>query len=131
MSRPVVVYPDATLTVIEYLRPLVDVPVLSRVPDDRPPAFVRVRRVGGLRQDIVRDRPRLDIHFWAQTEGDAHDLMQLSRAHMLAMAGRHGDTTVYRVREAGGPQWLPDDKTSQPRYAVAFELSLRGHTLER
>lgn len=130
MSRPIVRYPDATAVMVDFLRPLVGVPVVSRVPDPRPPAFVRVRRTGGLRQSIVADRARLDVHFWAASEESAVDLMALCRAHILAMGGTRGATTVYRVREVGGPQWLPDPESGQPRYAIAFELSLRGSELE-
>ena len=130
MSRPVVEYPDAVWVAVEYLRGVLDAPVYSRVPESRPPAFVRVRRVGGLVLDVVRDRPRLDVHFWGPTEEAAEALMRRGRAFLLAMAGTRGDTTAYRVREVGGPQWLPDPESGQPRYAAAFEMSLRGRELE-
>lgn len=130
MARPPVLFPDAVAVVGEFLRPLVGVPVVSRVPDPRPSSFVRLRRLGGLRESIVADRARIDTHYWAETEAGAADLMALCRAHIGAMAGARGSTTVYRVREVGGPQWLPDPESGQPRYAIAFELSLRGSEME-
>ncbi|WP_103529512.1 hypothetical protein [Streptomyces sp. SM12] len=131
MSRPVIEFPDATSVMRDYLASVLDgVPVVSRVPDERPTTFVRVKRLGGLRNSLITDRPRLDVQFWAESEEAAHDLMQRGRAHILAMAGAHGDTTVYRVREESGAQWLPDHVSGHPRYAIAFGLSLRGRRLE-
>ncbi len=131
MSRPVVVMPDAVAVVTGYLRSALaaagePVPVVSRVPNPRPLAFVRVERVGGMRQTVVSDRPRLDIHAWAETEGDAYDLVALTRALVGAMPGVRGGVTVYRVTEVGGPMWLPDSASSQARYAFAVEIHMRG-----
>lgn len=123
-------YPDATLVLVSYLSDRMPVPVYSRIPRELPDEFVRVRRVGGLRKSLVEDRPRFDVHFWGPSEQRAEELMRRGRALVLAMAGPRYGTTVYRVREAGGPQWLPDPETSHPRYAIAFEMSLRGRRLE-
>ncbi|CAM5362512.1 hypothetical protein GCM10010329_85140 [Streptomyces spiroverticillatus] len=136
MSRlPLVVMPDAVAVVTGYLRDALAavgerVPVVSRVPSTRPARFVRVRRVGGTRQTVVSDRPRLDVHAWAATEGEASDLAELVRAVLSQMPGQRGGVTVYRVTEVGGPMWLPDDKTGSPRYAFAVEIHMRGRVLD-
>lgn len=128
--RPAVQFPDAVLTVIEYLRSaLSPTLVYSRVPTPLPSTFIRIDRLGGLRNSLVTDRPRLDIECWGPTEKAAADLMSLARAHVGAMAGTHGNTTVYNVVEVTGPQWLPDSATGHPRYAFAVEFSARGRAL--
>ncbi|MCX5398466.1 hypothetical protein [Streptomyces sp. NBC_00102] len=126
--------PDATATVCAFLRAaLADagrpVPVVSRIPSVRHPEFVRVERVGGVRQTPVSDRPRLDIHAWSETESAAHDLAALCRALLGDLPGVRDGVTVYRVSEVGGPMWLPDDQTSSPRYAFAVEIHMRGRAL--
>ncbi|QDY79793.1 hypothetical protein FQU76_28320 [Streptomyces qinzhouensis] len=134
MSRPIIVMPDAVAVTIGYLRPALaavgePVPVVSRIPLPRPARFVRVRRVGGLQQTPVSDRPRLDIHAWADTEAGAADLVALVRGLLGAMPGVRGGVPVYRVTEVGGPQWLPDSESSSPRYALAVEIHMRGRVL--
>lgn len=131
VPRPVVIFPDAVLIVIEYLRSkMPGVPVHSQVPASRPSEFIRVERLGGTRRTLITDRPRIDIHCWSTSEGDAESLSARARAHVLAMAGSRGTTTVYAVYEVGGPQWLPDNVSGQPRYAFAVEFSTRGTELE-
>lgn len=130
VAKPIVVFPDAALVAIDYLRPLTGVPVFSRVPESRPAEFVRVERIGGQRRTLITDRPRVDIHCWSDSEEGAEALMNKVRAYTLAMAGRRGITTVYDVAEVGGPMWLPDDTSGQPRYAFAVEFSTRGTEME-
>lgn len=130
MGKPVVVFPDAVLVVIQYLRPIIKTSVYSRVPNPRPPEFVRVERLGGIRRNLILDRPRIDVECWADSEEGAADLSATVRAHVLAMAGKRGDTTVYDVAEVSGPMWLPDSESGQPRYSFAVEFSTRGTRLE-
>lgn len=135
MNRPVVVMPDAVAVVTAYLRGALKmhgraVPVVSRVPSPRPREFVRVQRVGGTQQTPVSDRPRLDIHCWAESESSASDLAALSRGLVGAMPGVRGGVTVYRVQEVGGPMWLPDEKSSAARFAFAVEIHMRGRVLD-
>lgn len=126
MAKPLVRFPDAVFVTILYLRDRIKVPVYSRVPESRPPEFIRVERVGGVRSSLVTDRPRISVECWSDSEENAEALMSLARTHMLAIAGRHGDTTVYRVSEVSGPMWLPDATSGQPRYAFAVEFSVRA-----
>lgn len=131
MAKPVVVFPDAVLVVIDYLRSrLPGTPTYSRVPEARPAEFIRVERIGGQRRTLITDRPRVDIHCWSDSEENAEALMARVRAYTLAMAGRRGSTTVYDVAEVGGPQWIPDEASGQPRYAFALEFTTRGTEME-
>lgn len=133
-TRPVVAMPDAVAVVTSYLRSALaaagePVPVVSRIPSPRPPRFVRVERVGGTRATPVSDRPRLDVHAWAETEAAAADLAELVRALVHVIPGVRGGVTVYTAREVGGPQWLPDAESGSPRYAFAVEIHMRGRAL--
>lgn len=131
MAKPLVVFPDAVLVVIDFLRSrLPGVPLFSLMPEARPAEFIRVERIGGQRRSLILDRPRVDIHVWSDSAENAEALMSRARAHSLAMAGKRGTTTVYDVAEVGGPQWIPDDTSGQPRYAFALEFSTRGTEME-
>lgn len=123
-------FPDAVEVVVNYLRAnLGGVPVFSQIPNPRPAEFVRIKRLGGLPDSKVTDRPRIDVGCWSDSEEGAEALMRGARTHVLYMHGKRGVTTVYRVREVSGPQWLPDSDSGQPRYAFAFEASMRGNQL--
>lgn len=128
-----IVFPDAAALVATYLREALaahgmPVPVGTRVPNPRPAKFVRLTRIGGAQVDVVTDRPRIDVHCWGATDEAAHDLMQITRALLLALPGWRG-AAAYDVDEVGGPNELPDPETSSPRYALAVEVSLRGKCL--
>jgi hypothetical protein len=131
MGKPVIVFPDAVLVTIQYLRSvLTGVTVVSRIPDPRPSEFVRIERLGGIRRNLILDRPRIDVECWSKSEEGAADLAGIVRAYTLAMAGKRSATTVYDVREVSGPMWLPDDVSGQPRYSFAVEFSTRGTEME-
>ena len=129
MSRPVVVFPDAAAAVTSRLGDELDIETDHKVPNPRPDEFIVVRRVGGPRRDLVTDEATLTIEAWAQTEEAAHDLAQLARAHVHAMAGTtEGDARVYRVGEFAGPASLPDPESDQPRYTLTVTVAVRGAT---
>ena len=132
MSKPVIVFPDAVLVTILYLREVLPgAAVYSRVPDPRPAEFIRIQRLGGLRRSLILDRPRIDVECWSDSEEGAEELCARVRAYVLAMAGKRGETTVYDVAEVSGPMWLPDSESGQPRYSFAVEFSTRGTELEK
>ncbi|MFD3980759.1 hypothetical protein ACFWR6_19430 [Streptomyces griseus] len=133
MSAPPVLMPDAVAVMAGYLRAAlaargVTDPVGSRVPSPRPDRFVRMKRIGGPANSPVTDRPRLDVECWGADEADAHDLAQLCRALLGAARGRHGTTTLARP-VAGGPQWLPDTTSGQPRFVFTLDVTMRGEAL--
>lgn len=132
MAAPVE-FPDAVDVVRRYLREALvarglDVPVRTRVPDPRPPQFVRIERVGGSRLDRVTDRPRLDVACWGSDEGAVADLVKVVRALVFAIPGWRG-VVAYDVVEVGGPDSSPDPVSGQERASFAVEVSLRGRAL--
>lgn len=132
VSSPLLAFPDAVLVTVEYLRSaLADITVYATVPANTQPAdeFVRVERLGGLRNSLITDRPRISIECWSDTQAHAAALMSRVRAYAHAMGGVRGETVVYRVSEVSGPMWLPDAASGHPRYAFAIEFSTRGRGL--
>lgn len=121
-------FPDANALLIAYLTPLVDpVPVVSRVPDPRPP-LVQVRRVGGAALMPVRDTARLDVLCWEATDLEAMDLALTVRAAVWALQGTSllGGVPCYRVQEFLSPRLNDDPVTNSPRAWATYALDLRA-----
>jgi hypothetical protein len=121
----VATYPDAEDLLIDYLKPIVGVPVRIRVPRERPAAWLQVRRSGGV-DDVVRDRPRIDVFAWGADDGATHDLLATVRSAIHAL---HGTTLLgpacYGVEEFLGPTRADDRETGTPRMWMTVQLSLR------
>lgn len=128
----VILFPDVVAITIDYLKAqLADrgpaVSVTSKVPNPRPATFVVVRRLGGIRLNLVVDDAQVTIESWANDDDEAHDLAQLCRGLVFAMRGTVQDgTAVYRVGELAGPQDLPDPPSSQSRYVHNVQIAARG-----
>jgi len=133
MTAPqVILFPDAVALVVDYLTEELDdrgdtADVLSTVPNPRPDRFVRVHRLGGPRHNLVVDAASIGVECSALTETDAHDLAQLCRALLFALASQVRDgVPVYRVEEIAGPGDLPDPDSSQPRCVFTHAVHVRG-----
>lgn len=123
----IVAFPDVEAFLVRVLRDVLDVPVSTRVPADRPPAFVRLVRVGGTRRDVVTDLPMVTFECWALSETRAADLGREVRArvHALAQTEDAGDY-VRAVSEVGGLQAFPDPTSKTPRYVFTVQIQTRG-----
>lgn len=123
-----VTMPDAVALFCSALNAVITEPVVGEtVPDDRPAAFVLIRRVGGPRASIVSDRPQLVVEAWAGSPGDAHDLCQQARTELHNLARTVVDgVQVYGIDEVGGPAFLPDPTSSQDRYTFSAVAHVRG-----
>ena len=118
------IYPDAKAAVVAYLRPLVIVPVVSRVPRDRPSGFVRVLNAGGSgRVDPVLEEVALTVESWDNDESTAERRAQIIRDH-LRRAYTMGGHPVYGYSEMGAPVDLPDE-SGQWRYTFTFSIRMR------
>lgn len=131
MTVQAIVFPDASKLIADRLRTvLATVAVGTKVPNPRVVPFVLVRRLGGVRRNLVTDEPLISLECWDADDAAAQNLAQLARAHMGALQGVVLDgTTVYRVDEISGPQDLPDPLSAQPRYVQQFTVALRGQPL--
>ena len=118
------IYPDAKAAVIAYLRPLVIVSVVSRVPLDRPAGFVRVLNAGGAgRVDPVLEEVALTVESWDNDESTAERRAQIIRDHLRG-AYTMGGHPVYGYSELGAPVDLPDE-SGQWRYTFTFSIRMR------
>lgn len=133
MTAPeIIVFPNAAqITIVRLeaafttLAPTAE--VHSRVPKERPALFCTVRRGGGPRQTLVTDAAQLDVESWAAKPNAAHDLAQIARGVINAMAGTvQSGVQVYFVHEFSGPALLPDPTSDQVRYVQSFQVSMRG-----
>lgn len=118
-------YPDVEKLLKDYLEPLVGKPVHTRVPRTRPDVWLQIRRVGGP-NDVVRDRPRVDLIAWASRDDTALDLCMAARSAVHAIEG----TTLlgvacYRVEEFLGPTRRDDLESGSSRMWMTVQLSLR------
>lgn len=123
-------FPDATELLIAYLTPLVSpLPVVSRVPDPRPAAFVQVRRAGGNALPPVRDAARMDVWCWDGDERAAMALALLVRAAVWKLPGTLllGGVVCYRVQEFLAPRPDDDPVTNSPRAWATYTLDLRAN----
>ena len=118
------IYPDAKAAVIAYLRPLVIVSVVSRVPLDRPAGFVRVLNAGGAgRVDPVLEEVALTVESWDNDESTAERRAQRIRDHLRRAYTMNGHP-VYGHSEMGPPVDLPDE-SGQWRYTFTFSIRMR------
>lgn len=129
---PVVVFPDAVEVMIALLNNFPDDPgptvtTYSQVPATRPDAFAVVSRVGGPRHSRFRDQPQIVIDSWGTSGGNEPiDVAQRCRAILHAAVGQSwGGSVIGKVTELGGPGWLPDPESNQPRYSQQFTVTLR------
>lgn len=103
------------------------VPVVERVPAERPARFVRLLRTGGFVVDVVIDRAMLTVEAWAPSEQASAALASAVRAVINAMPGGvHGGVAVYRVVEFSGPANSPDPVSRTPRHTWTIEVAVRG-----
>ncbi|MBO0747280.1 MAG: hypothetical protein J2O47_02950 [Acidimicrobiaceae bacterium] len=127
-----VFFPDVEAALVATLRPILDVPVVTRVPNPRPPRFVRLIRVGGGRANRITDSPMVTFEAWADPKtggGDvaAFELARTARAHINGLAGSWaGGVWVRRVVDIAGPPSYPDPETGTSRYQMTLQLDVRG-----
>lgn len=101
------------LTAIEivqsYLRPQVSVPVVSKVPERRPEAFIRVDQAAPRRTTLVTDKSLVIIQAYAQDVDQCVKLIQQARE---ALFGIEYEDHVIDWDEQVGPVEFPDPDTS-------------------
>jgi hypothetical protein len=123
-------FPDIEAVLVDVLADELDAPVSLQVPRGRPadaPAFVLVRRLGGIRSTLVTDDPLITIEAWAPDRTEAWQLVEQARSIVGSLAGTERDgVTFYTVSETSGPTNLPDPDSEQPRYTVTLLIKVRA-----
>lgn len=117
-------FPDPKAVMVEHLAGVLDVPVASRVPDQRPERFVRVLVTGGAGLNgRVFSSVRFTVEAWATVEHEAAQLAAEAREAVTnanALAGHRVDGYT----EFGPPVDFPDE-SPQYRYQWSFDLRFR------
>lgn len=118
----VVAPPDCARLVIDYLKPLLNLPASSTVPKVRPAEFLRVIQVpseGFIANGLFK--AFLSVEAWAQTVPAAATLAGDAVGWLNAATDFYVD--------CGGPGFLADPDTGQPRYLFTVELWAHGSIL--
>lgn len=117
-------WPDPKAAVIAYLSAHLDVPVVSRVPNERPASFVRVLLAGGegLTQTVFSD-VAFTIESWDNDEAAAQARAQKVRS-LLRVAYSMNGYPVAGYKEWGPPVDLADTSL-QWRYTFTFAIRFR------
>ena len=135
-SVEVITFPSAETACVAYLTAELaargeTAVVSTKVPNPRPPRLVRVRRLGGVRVDVITDVPMVAFDCWAPNEVAAEALAELTRALISAIPDRSipGGVVCCDVEEGGGPVNQPDPDTNYPRYTFFVMMRVRGFAL--
>lgn len=123
-------FPDVETIVPARLRTLLaarsvtDVFVGRDVPTPRRPRMLTVNRDGG-NVTGERDRARVRVRVWDETDAAANDLAAL----VVALAPLMADgAPILRVQHLSGPYEIPDDSGQPCRYLL-FQIDTRGEAL--
>lgn len=112
--------PDIKALVMEYLRGIVKVPVVSTRPDNGTPAFVRVIATGGAgRSNRVLQQVQLTIDCYETSTGRAATLATTvdEAIHQLPISPLPVNSVT-----GGTPQDYPDPDVKSPRYTATYQL---------
>ena len=95
-----------------------------------PSRYVRVTRVGGVRNTLVTDQPLVVFECWDATDPTAASLATLTRSIVQACNNeRIGQAWLSWSREVSGPAWNPHPDTALPRYQHTQQMTLAGRTV--
>jgi len=134
--RPAYVFPDAELTVINYLNAalstrteayLTGLKVGNKKPETSGQVplqrIVYVRRIGGQPRQPHLDLARIDFKCYGQSEYEARQIAALVHGLMHASVNYQG------IRHVGpflGLTNAPDDLSNAPRYMFTMEFQIKG-----
>lgn len=114
-----------------YLEPLLEVPVVGKLPSPRPTQFIVVERVGGGMPTVITDMAMLMVDVWADEHADCERLALNVREHLARAPGKRvGEHTCVSFHHLGGPVYLPDPDIGTPRYRITCELVFRKQPIK-
>lgn len=116
--------PDAEGIVVPFLSVRLGGNVGTKVPNPRPPQFVRVWRSGGAAANDVLDVPHITVTAWGASTTDASALAE--RARDALFNDYAAMPLVRRVEEVGGLYYDPDPATGADRYTFTVSLRIRA-----
>lgn len=102
--------------------------ISTRIPDTKPPVFLRVVAAGGASRDLVTDNPLVVLEAFAPTESRAHAALvdAVARLELAARQGTLGSEVCYGLEVSALPQNLPlPSVPSHRRYTTTLAPALR------
>lgn len=119
----IVAPPDMDAAVTTYLRPLMPVPVVTRIPNPRPESLVRVSATGGIVANVAMASVTVLVEAWAPRKGDASDLAREAWKALRAADGEFldGDVWASHVR-LSVPIDFPDE--TSPRFQFTADMTV-------
>lgn len=132
MPRPIVTQLDSEKLLTDYLFALIEAEEISELdgwsvgttvkPGQTPTNALRVRVVGGVDEQVVADRPRLDVRLWG--DGSYLTEVTLKRAARKLLARLRRD---FRCTIVANPVPLPDPADPTKTHVLfTVELLTRG-----
>lgn len=114
-------FPDSEALAVAFLEARVTPHVGTKVPKQRPAAFVRVWRTGGSAVNRVLDQPTLTIQAWGP---NSYELIRVCREAFL---NEYTSMPLVRgVAEITGPYYDPDPGSNTDRYSCNMQLQVRA-----
>lgn len=112
--RPV----DVEAGFIAYLKPLLSVPVSTRVPSTRPPSFLRLYKAGGSRVNLAQESAFVVFEAWGPDDVAAFTLAQQVWSALDAADGEFLAPGVWLAEGSGlsSPVENNDPQSGQSRY---------------
>lgn len=107
-------------TVQQFLRTVVDVPVVSKVPMNTPEVFVRVTQSPPRRYTPITDRSLVIVQVYGTDLGAVVDLIAEIREHMFSM--EQATSTVLGWQEESGPVEFADPDMDCFRWQLTGQL---------
>lgn len=110
--------------------PTVGTAVGTRLPNPRPPKFVRLQRTNGFQRNMIQERATLLFECWGATDTEA---WLLAVAVHEAFNGRdplEQNGIEFEERVVSSPVNYPDPSTASPRYTFTLEttVTMKGST---
>lgn len=101
-----------------------------KLPNPRPPFFVRVQRVGGAERNLVQEQPYLLIECWGNTQQQAWDTAKDCWSLLHGRNELSFNGVDLTERSVSSPVNYPDPSTTSPRYQFQLQttINLKGLT---
>lgn len=117
---------DVEAALVRLLGPAVGARVVTTVPNPHPGRLVRVGRIGGVRTDVVVEKPLVLVECWESSEPAAWALLQSVYAALTGAVQTFiaPGVWLYGVSLSGGVNY-PDPASTYSRYQLTAELWVR------
>lgn len=121
---------NAEGTVISYInsRPGKPASAATRIPNPRPPQFIRVQRTGGDERNMIQERAVLLVECWGGTDTEAWAVTKFAHELLQGRTPLEHNGVELEERSCSSPVNYPDPSTTSPRYTFTLTttVNLKG-----